>query len=42
MTWDQLLTKERLESKGYEPAPGFDAKTEYQKDIDRIVFSLCI
>ena len=39
LDWNNLLSKERLNAKTYPDNNDFDIRSEYQRDIDRILFS---
>lgn len=39
MNWTTLLSRDRLEAISHDDTTDFDARTEYQRDIDRIIFS---
>ncbi len=39
MNWKQLLTTKRLGQENYTPKEKFDARTQFQMDYDRLIFS---
>lgn len=39
MSWEKLLSAKRLDAKTYDPDENYDLRSEFQKDVDRIIFS---